>query len=216
MATKDRWKKSQLFLPYYGKGWVGDADALSAVSKWGREVKDHITGDGLGLLLMGPAGRGKTLLAHLACDAVLNAETYIRGTSSRDVLLALSVHGYLDLFRREMDCMDLVRKAGDQDAATEYMKIEKLLQRIRTKIKVVLIDDIGKEHRTATGYAKNQIERMIRARGNRGLPTIITTNLGGDELAETYGVSFASYMLQVCVPVVVGGDDFRRRSGSQR
>lgn len=218
MADRFRWKKSGLFLPYFGKQWSGEAEALAIVQKWSEDILSHIRtdGDGLGLLLMGAPGRGKTLLAHIAADAVLDAEESLRPTPSRDVLLALTVQGYLDLFRREMDCMELVRKTGDEEAAAEYMQVEKTLQRIRTQIKVVLIDDIGKEHITTTGYAQNQIERMVRARGNRGLPTIITTNLSGSELAEHYGESFSSYMLQVCVPVVVGGKDFRRANGSLR
>jgi DNA replication protein DnaC len=217
VANLERWKKAGLFVPYFGKEWdnAADADALHTVQKWVENFKAN-QNEGLGLLIMGDPGRGKTLLAHMAADGVLDAEEVLLGVRRRDVLLALTVQGYLDLFRRQMDCMDLVRKTGDEDAAQEYMRCQQSIEAVQTKIKVVLIDDIGKEHTTATGYAQHQIERLVRARGNRGLPTILTTNLDTVELADQYGESFLSYMLQVCSLVPVSGKDHRRRNGSPR
>lgn len=218
MADRERWRRAGLFLPYFGKQWVGDADqnALHTVQEWAANIESHLREDGLGLLLMGAPGRGKTLLAHLAADAVLDAEEALHGVRRRDVLLALTVQGYLDLFRQCMDAMDVVRKTGDEEAGHRYLRAQESIEAIQTRIKVILLDDIGKEHTTATGYAQHQIERLVRARGNRGLPLIITTNLDGAGLVAQYGESFASYMLQVCIPVPVSGEDYRRKSGSAR
>ena len=212
MASLERWKKAGLFVPYFGKKWDPQADpvALAAVQEWIEHLEEHITSDGLGLLFFGDPGRGKTLLAHIAADAALDFGERLRPLPRRDVLLALTVQGYIELFHRQMSALDVSKHTGSTQAADEYMRMTETIDAIQTRIKVLLIDDLGKEHSTNSGFAENQIERLIRARGNRGLPTLITTNLGSEQLSSRYGPSFASYVLQVCSVVSVRGGDYRR------
>lgn len=213
MAHLSDWKKTGMFVPYYGKAWDpgSDQDAYTEVMGWALNLQENLE-RGFGLLISGSPGRGKTLLAHLAGNAVLDSRDEFPGVTLRNMLYATTVQGYLDLFRRQMDCMDILRKTGDSEVAASWSEAERTITAIKTKIKVLLLDDIGKEHTTATGFAQNQIERLIRARGNRGLANIITTNMDMLTLGDLYGESFSSYLFQVCHPVFVYGGDHRLRS----
>jgi DNA replication protein DnaC len=67
---------------------------------------------------------------------------------------------------------------------------------------VFVLDDIGKEYRTASGWAENVFDELLRSRYNAGLPTIITTNV---ELAQwdKYGPAMESFAHEAFVNVAV-------------
>lgn len=53
------------------------------------------------------------------------------------------------------------------------------------KTALLVLDDLGGEN-TGQGWVLSKVDAIITERYNRMLPTIITTNLGKKELAETY------------------------------
>jgi len=213
MASLQEWKRAGLFVPYWRCGWSEESDqgAFDAVATWVEQIEHHINVDGKGLLLVGQPGRGKTLLAHIAADGVLDSAGKFPGVRPRDLLMGITVQGYLALHHKSMELMDLVRKTSSEEASQQYLARQETIDALLNRVKVLLLDDLGKEHATSTGYSQNQISRLIRARGNKGLPTIITTNLTVKAIADHYGASFASYLRQVCNTVFVLGDDHRIR-----
>lgn len=62
-----------------------------------------------------------------------------------------------------------------------------------TAVRLLVLDDVGKEHRTASGWAVSFFEDLIRERSYEGWPTIITTNLYPDQWKATYGDSCESF-----------------------
>lgn len=80
---------------------------------------------------------------------------------------------------------------GDPD---EYLAIDKLLQDLMYSVRMLVIDDVGKEHRTSSGFAEDAFDLLVRTRGNAGLPTIFTTNLCLDLWGPQYSESMRSFI----------------------
>ena len=60
-------------------------------------------------------------------------------------------------------------------------------------IRVLVIDDVGKEHASLSGWQKNILHHVLRTRFNNGLPTIVTTNIARDNWDGLYGDATASF-----------------------
>ena len=135
-----------------------------------------------GLLFVGNVGTGKT---HLAVAALLSAVT--KGVSGRFE----SVN-------------DMVRNLG---ASYQTNDTGKYTEEIMDAPFLVL-DDLGKEKGSET--AKAFMFSLINHRYEGGLPTLITTNLTGDELKELYGAAICSRLYEMCELVVMTGSDRRR------
>lgn len=107
------------------------------------------------LLLTGDTGRCKTGLAISAIH-----ELKARGVDC----LMISMKQYLDLLREDMS----KAKKGED--------ISHIRQIVRG-VHVLLIDDLGVERITETGFAVEETQAIIEDRHNLGLRTIITTNM---------------------------------------
>ncbi len=141
--------------------------------------------NGIGLLLWGPNDQGKT-----GCAAVC--------------LKAARRQRYSCLFVRaeRLRSADLSRETFDGNLT--------LVQRAR-RVRCLVIDDLGKEHRGDSGYAHRFIEDLVRERISEKLSTIITTNMNpkrGD-LEKAYSKSFEHVLRSVLYPVPVKGHNYR-------
>lgn len=82
---------------------------------------------------------------------------------------------------------------------------------------LLIIDDLGIER--STEYAKEQVYAVIDERYKESLPLIITTNLTIGEIRNPENVADAriySRVLEMCIPVQVGGGDRRKASGREK
>jgi len=76
-------------------------------------------------------------------------------------------------------------------------------------VDVLILDDVGKEYRTSSGYAENVIETLIRARVQKVRTTIMTGNVHPKDMKKIYSEDFAALLKESVVPVNVTGHDFR-------
>jgi DNA replication protein DnaC len=151
------------------------------------------------VLLQGPPNVGKTMLA----SALLNE--YHNGCSvpacvpddSVTIMLQEQVPVYfiqlaewLDMQIRAFKLHDLVMKGLREP--TEYLEMDKLLQDLHYRAKVLVVDDVGKEHHTASGFAIDAFDLLVRRRHNAGLTTIYTTNLPLARWSSQYSESMQS------------------------
>jgi DNA replication protein DnaC len=111
------------------------------------------------LVIMGTVGTGKTwLAAAIARDLMVNTDRPVPVTF-------ITVADMIDLLRTARPGMD-VDMAQFANAP------------------VLVLDDLGSEYQTE--WSRAQMYRLSHARYHDGLPTIVTTNLKGQEIHDTY------------------------------
>lgn len=141
---------------------------------------------GISLLLWGPNGTGKTLLA-----AATLKEAIRQGFSSQMTSLGGLIEVYTD---------------GWGDAG----KKEIYNRRIRN-VDFLFIDDVGKEYKAKSGdLVEVAFDNLIRYRSFRNKPFILTTNTNISNLEGTYGQSLVSLLQGKSIAIKVGGQDYRK------
>lgn len=155
---------------------------------------------GRGLILVGNPGTGKTLLACMALTEVhLRHKRNIRFVPTANYIEALT-ESISDRKHADM---------GIAPAIEKYYDFVKRADAIRNRPLVVL-DDFGKEHHTASGYAQGKLDMLLRDRFRDGLPTGITTNVRIEDWDKVYGKSMRSFIQEAYDIVVLPGRDQRR------
>ena len=76
-------------------------------------------------------------------------------------------------------------------------------------VDVLILDDVGKEYRTSSGYAENVIETLLRARVQKLKTTIMTGNVHPKDMKKIYSEDFSALLKESVVPVNITGHDFR-------
>jgi DNA replication protein DnaC len=175
---------------------------LDSLTLWATRVLDgqviRATGSptcGLGLLLIGPPGYGKTTMASVVAQEVL-----LKNTSS----ITVKFMDYPKLLRTQ-------QRAWKADNETEQQLIDDIYGESSTPVDIFILDDLGKEYRTASGWAENTFDSLLRARYNAGLPTIVTTNVPMKNWASVYGEPMESFAHQAFVPITVTSAEGDRR-----
>lgn len=77
-------------------------------------------------------------------------------------------------------------------------------RRIRS-VDLLVIDDLGKEYRTSSGYAESTLENILRDRIQALKPTIFTGNMTPKDISKVYGPSMAALMKGTMIPIEVSG-----------
>lgn len=155
--------------------------ALEVCKRW---VSKFPHASGIGLILHGPVGTGKT---HLV-SAIVNA----LHTRKERVLFA---------------CVpDLV---ADFRAAIKDGRSDAIIDEV-IAAPVLVLDDLGAER--ATEYVQEVIPRIINRRYEDLAPTIITTNLSLPELETQITARSTSRLVEMCHWLELAGPDYRRTS----
>lgn len=138
---------------------------------------------GDGLLLWGPNGTGKTSAAVVIAKEARRRGAPVLFVNAEDLRQA-SIEGAI--FHEDMTLMDRARE-----------------------VEVLIVDDLGKDHRGQTGYSDTLFENLIRYRSANRRTTFVTTNLKPSKLMERYKASMMDVMREAMVPVAVEGTSLR-------
>lgn len=152
------------------------------------------------VLLTGAPGKGKTMLAaadlnenHSSIPCRVKKEpgiTMVR--QERYPVYFIQLAEYLDLHFKLFRMQALVDKGIIEPS--EYIELEKLLSDLQTRVQTLVVDDVGKEHRTQSGFAEDVFDLLVRTRHNRGLVTVYTTNIPLRQWADQYSEPMRNFI----------------------
>lgn len=168
----------------------GDREAFNAVNLWCASSKKHLD-EGMGMVLYGPTGVGKT---HLAQGALLHVvSNYLRSG------IFVTADRYLDMIYDEQRNNGELPEAYSDPSLMKYM---------RRAFDLVVLDGLGSE-RVTTEYARNAIVSLVSNRYEENLTTIVTTSLTPVEIGRIYGNRLSSILQESCFFINVEGHDYR-------
>jgi DNA replication protein DnaC len=147
---------------------------------------------GHGLWLTGSFGTGKTALAMIVSKAASDA--------GRTVAI-YSCPRLLSVIRESIDPPSRGSGGGSGGGVLDF------LDRVASA-DLLHIDDLGAEHRTK--WVLEQLYTIINARYEDERSTLVTSNLGRDELAEQLGERIVSRLEGMCEILPFFGGDARR------
>lgn len=169
---------------------AGDSEAFDAVSRWCANSKKHLD-DGMGMVLYGPTGVGKT---HMAQGTLI----HVVGGFLRSGIF-ITADRYCDMIYDEM------RNDGE---LPEPYSDPFLMKYMRRTFDVLVLDGLGSE-RATTEFARNALVSLIDNRYEEQLTTIVTTSMTPNELGRTYGKRALSILQESCFFINVDGSDYR-------
>ena len=179
-------EKSRKFIDNFEEHYVSSKRAAAGIFP---DSRDNI---GRGLLLFGRNGTRKSTLAN----AILTDIQY-RSPSYRVFYIRFSdwKKALTDTFAKE-----------DTEEKFKGRKILKLAELSH----LVVLDDIGQEHRTSSGFTESSLHELLRVRYEAARPTVLTTNVSLSKISETYGESFDSFRYDAFEAVPMVGPDTRK------
>lgn len=160
-----------------------------AMAKRYVELFPDMEARGMGLLLWGNVGTGKTFIA--ACIA--------------NALMEQRIPVYMTNFSRIMNHM-MGMVGPDRNAYLDELNRYRLL----------VIDDLGVEHDSS--FAVEQVFSVIDSRCQSGKPMLITTNLSIDQLRSPRDIAHARIFDRVlahCCPVRINNTQIRQRDAER-
>ena len=134
-----------------------------------------------GLIYYGTPGSGKT---HLAA-AIAND---------------FASKGIPVLFGTFVDHLERIRAEFDGGGANDYLNEME-------NINLLVIDDLGQEKDSE--WVRQTLYQVVNRRYERMLPTVITTNLSQDGLANHLGHPVYSRLYEMCGTIEMGASDYR-------
>jgi predicted ATPase len=147
---------------------------------------------GRGLMLWGRNGTRKTTLAAAIATEVQ----------------WLSIN-YQVFMIRFADYKNALTATYAKEESEEKEEARRVLRRAE-KATLLVLDDIGQEHRTASGFTESVLHELIRRRVEDSRPTIVTTNVDPDDMYSVYGPSFDSFRKEAFETIQMAGSDSRK------
>lgn len=145
--------------------------------------------DGLGLLLFGDVGTGKSYAAGCIANALIQRKVSVLLVSMTDAVGRMqSNHG-----------------AGRE----EYIKA-------LTRPELLILDDLGAERNTA--YGRERVFDVINSRWLSHKPMLITTNIPLAAMKNATDLDerrIYDRILEVCAPIAFSGGSFRRENAAE-
>ena len=209
-------------IPEARRGWLlndcteVDKPTMDKVRMWVEAVKN---GDvirnagnkrcGKGLLLWGEPGHGKTTLSLAVIQEMMTTFSLEEFDTKDGRVLVRPCY-----FATFNDILALKGKTMEGSASDdEEVVFQGMLGECPNdayNIRVLIIDDLGKEHTSMSGWQSNMFHHILRTRFNHGLPTIVTTNIKLENWASEYGDATESFANEAFIYLPVTTEDLRK------
>jgi len=186
------YSKSGIGVRYQRLDWSdfsGDPEALAQVSDYILRY-DEMLREGMGLLLSGPLGTGKTFLSTMVLKELIK-----RGYNCWATTFANTIEAFTATW-------------GNQEEKQWFAKKFMYSQ-------VLLLDDLGRDLRTGNNLPQSTFDSILRTRVQEGRTTLLTTNMSMRELESGYGSAVLSLLKEVSLRIEFTGDDFRPRANAR-
>ena len=170
--TFKKWDRSKGSRTYYDIG-----------IKYCKNFKEIRT-EGLGMMLQGRPGNGKTYLSNCIANYLLDTFTPV---------ISISINNLLDRIRQTYN------KWG-QEGETELIKSI-------TKADLIILDDLGTEN--PTDWAISKVYSIIDAIYRAKKCLIVSTNYTLQQLREQYGERTISRLEEMCTTITIRDKSFR-------
>jgi DNA replication protein DnaC len=194
--------------PQYRDKTLDDFEATTPILKTAIEVVSDYTGKialmratGRGLTFVGQNGVGKT---HLACVVMAAA------MDARHKIECIELSTYIDLWQ---ELWGVQKSDYDEDLERAHYLREQL--RYIKRVHFLLLDDLGREHESVSGWSNERVFDLLRYRYNRCLPTLITTNIPIEnpqakmDLKRRYSEGMSSFLQEATIIIEMEGEDYR-------
>lgn len=155
---------------------------------------------GKGLVIVGAPGAGKS---RLACGVATSVHL-----ETNQSVLYMPVTNYFALGRELQQLQDTAKKLGHVDLLDSVDRLLRLRHQVLTK-PLLIWDDLGKEYTSASDWVGKEVHRILRTRFDKGLPTIISTNVELSEWNKYDGAMF-SFLHEAFDVAAFSGKDWRR------
>ena len=164
---------------------------------------------GKGLLLWGEPGHGKTTISLAVIQEIMqNFSLESFDVADSNVLIRPC---YFSTFN---DILDLKGKTMEGSATDDeevlYQGMLGDCPNDAYNIRLLIIDDLGKEHTSMSGWQSNMFHHVLRTRFNNGLPTIVTTNIELKNWASEYGDATESFANEAFIYLPIKSTDLRK------
>ena len=191
--------------------WIDDASS-------GRIIKGigNLGMNGVGLLFDGGPGIGKTTHAVVAAMEFVrrlpdddNEAAHVLGINAVDYGLTCKPIYYMtypEFLSNKKSTFDM---EGEDKRNMNYL-LDGLHGRSKfdhLNVRVLVIDDLGKEY--GSKYDDSSFDEILRLRYDKGLPTIVTTNVALENWEPKYGEAMGSFANEAFIRVPIIGSDMR-------
>lgn len=141
--------------------------------------------NGLGLLIYGPPGNGKTYVSNCIANNLL---------SNGIPVICVSINSLLERIRQTYSKWG---KEGEDEILKGLSNAD-----------LLIIDDLGTEQKT--DWSCTKIYNIVDSRYRNGLPLIVSTNKSIDELKEQYHERTIDRLLEMCTPLKNNNTSIRK------
>lgn len=172
---------------------------------------------GVGMLFDGPPGEGKTTHSVVAAMEFIRQlptdEAAIRKIMDLDSnisLMSLKAIKYITF----PEFLSMKKASFDEEPA-ERREITRIIDGLHGRasddslnVRLLILDDLGKEN--SSSYNDTSFDELLRSRYDKGLPTIITTNVMLENWADQYGQAMGSFAHEAFQRIRIQNKDLRK------
>lgn len=164
------------------KGWLNSVKGGKVINAIGNRTC------GKGLAFYGLPGQGKTTLAVAVIQEAMR-------TFSLDVFSLNDVRPcYFITYASLLDLKgEMMEDSVEESREMLYEGIMGQCKDEHRNVKILVLDDVGREHTSGSGWNKNMLHHVLRSRFNAGLPTIVTSNIPLANWPQWYGEATGSF-----------------------